>query len=72
MFRKTLLIGSGVTRLRGKSLTWGRACQRWSNYEFTASSRYGYGIEWPINYEEIAPGIHMLKSLLGFAAQKME
>jgi choline dehydrogenase-like flavoprotein len=39
----------------GKSLIWGRACPRWSHYEFTAPARYGYGIEWPISYEEIAP-----------------
>ncbi|WP_431211090.1 hypothetical protein ACQ86N_34945 [Puia sp. P3] len=40
----------------GKSLIWGRACPRWSHYDFTAPARYGYGIEWPISYEEIAPG----------------
>jgi choline dehydrogenase-like flavoprotein len=28
----------------GKSIIWGRACQRWSNNEFTAPARYGYGI----------------------------
>ncbi|HMH22153.1 MAG TPA: GMC family oxidoreductase [Puia sp.] len=39
----------------GKSLIWGRACPRWSPFEFTAPARYGYGIEWPISYEEIAP-----------------
>ena len=39
----------------GKSLTWGRACQRWSKYEFIAPAKYGYGIEWPISYDEIAP-----------------
>ena len=39
----------------GKSLIWGRACPRWSHYEFTSPARYGYGIEWPISYEEIAP-----------------
>ncbi|HVS98845.1 MAG TPA: GMC family oxidoreductase [Puia sp.] len=39
----------------GKSLIWGRACPRWSHYEFTAPARYGYGIEWPITYDEIAP-----------------
>lgn len=26
----------------GRSLTWGRACQRWSDYEFKAPHRYGY------------------------------
>lgn len=39
----------------GKSLIWGRACPRWSKYEFTAPARYGYGIEWPFTYDEIAP-----------------
>jgi len=39
----------------GKSLIWGRACPRWSHFEFTAPARYGYGIEWPITYDEIAP-----------------
>jgi choline dehydrogenase-like flavoprotein len=39
----------------GKSLIWGRACPRWSPYEFTNPARFGYGIEWPIGYEEIAP-----------------
>lgn len=39
----------------GKSITWGRACQRWSNFEFTAPARYGYAIDWPIRYDDIAP-----------------
>ena len=39
----------------GKSLIWGRACPRWSHFEFTAPARYGYGIEWPVSYDEIAP-----------------
>ncbi len=39
----------------GKSLTWGRSCQRWSDWDFTAPERYGYGIAWPIGYSDIAP-----------------
>jgi len=39
----------------GKSLIWGRACPRWSHFEFTSPARLGYGIEWPITYDEIAP-----------------
>ncbi|MGN6298970.1 MAG: GMC oxidoreductase [Ginsengibacter sp.] len=49
----------------GKSLTWGRACQRWSQYEFSAPSRLGYGIEWPINYEEIAPWYSHVEKFIG-------
>ena len=39
----------------GKSLIWGRACPRWSKYEFINPAKYGYGIEWPIGYDDIAP-----------------
>lgn len=49
----------------GKSLTWGRACQRWSQYDFTAPSRYGYGIEWPISYDEIAPWYSHVEKFIG-------
>lgn len=54
----------------GKSLTWGRACQRWSDYEFTAPARFGYGIEWPINYEEIAPWYSYVEKFIGVCGTK--
>src|SRR3982750_4168151 len=38
----------------GKSLIWGRACQRWSNFEFNGPLRFGYGFDWPIRYEDVA------------------
>jgi len=41
-------------RVGGKSLVCGRACQRWSNFEFTAPARYSYGLDWPIRYDDIA------------------
>jgi choline dehydrogenase-like flavoprotein len=49
----------------GKSLTWGRACQRWSQYDFSAPARYGYGIEWPIDYAEIAPWYSHVERFIG-------
>jgi choline dehydrogenase-like flavoprotein len=49
----------------GKSLTWGRACQRWSNFEFTAPERYGYGIGWPIDYATIAPWYAHVEKFIG-------
>jgi choline dehydrogenase-like flavoprotein len=39
----------------GKSITWGRACQRWSDFEFTSPKRFGYAIDWPIRYNDMAP-----------------
>jgi choline dehydrogenase-like flavoprotein len=49
----------------GKSLTWGRACQRWSDFEFTAPERYGYGAGWPVNYETIAPWYSHVEKFIG-------
>jgi choline dehydrogenase-like flavoprotein len=54
----------------GKSLTWGRACQRWSQNEFTAPARYGYGIEWPINYDEIAPWYSHVERFIGVCGNR--
>jgi len=54
----------------GKSLTWGRACQRWSEYEFTAPSRYGYGIEWPIGYKDVAPWYSHVEEFIGVCGNK--
>lgn len=49
----------------GKSLTWGRSCQRWSDWDFTAPVRYGYGIEWPIGYNDIAPWYSYAERFIG-------
>ena len=54
----------------GKSIIWGRACQRWSEYEFTAPSRYGYGIEWPIGYKEVAPWYSHVEEFIGVCGSK--
>jgi choline dehydrogenase-like flavoprotein len=54
----------------GKSLIWGRACPRWSHYEFTAPARYGYGIEWPIGYDEIAPWYSYVEGFAGICGNK--
>lgn len=49
----------------GKSLTWGRACQRWSEYEFTAPTRYQYGTAWPIGYKDVAPWYSHVERFIG-------
>lgn len=54
----------------GKSLTWGRACQRWSKHEFIAPAKFGYGIEWPISYEEVAPWYSHVEKFIGVCGSK--
>jgi choline dehydrogenase-like flavoprotein len=54
----------------GKSLTWGRATQRWSDFEFTAPERFGYGIGWPIGYEDVAPWYSHVEKFIGICGNK--
>jgi choline dehydrogenase-like flavoprotein len=54
----------------GKSLTWGRACQRWSQNEFETPAKLGYGIEWPINYDEIAPWYSHVETFIGVCGNR--
>lgn len=54
----------------GKSLIWGRACPRWSQNEFSAPARDGYGIEWPITYNEIAPWYSYVERFAGICGNR--
>lgn len=54
----------------GKSLTWGRATQRWSAFEFTAPERFGYGIAWPIGYSDVAPWYSHVEKFIGVCGNK--
>ncbi|MEQ1676937.1 MAG: GMC family oxidoreductase [Chitinophagaceae bacterium] len=49
----------------GKSLTWGRACARWSPYDFTAPKRYGYGESFPIGYDDIKDWYSHVEKFIG-------
>lgn len=49
----------------GKSLTWGRACARWSEFDFTAPKRYGYGESFPIGYKDIKDWYSHVEKFIG-------
>lgn len=49
----------------GKSLTWGRACARWSPYDFTAPERYGYGMNFPVGYEQMKDWYSHVEKFIG-------
>jgi choline dehydrogenase-like flavoprotein len=38
----------------GRSLTWGRQSYRWSQMDFEANEKDGFGTPWPIGYADIA------------------
>jgi choline dehydrogenase-like flavoprotein len=54
----------------GKSIMWGRACQRWSDFEFSAPQRYGYAVDWPIRYADIAPWYSHVEKFAGICGDK--
>lgn len=54
----------------GKSLTWGRACARWSPYDFTAPERYGYGMNFPIGYDDMKDWYSHVEKFIGVTGSK--
>jgi choline dehydrogenase-like flavoprotein len=54
----------------GKSLTWGRCTQRWSDFEFTGPQRFGYGWDWPIRYSDVAPWYSHVEKFIGVCGSK--
>jgi choline dehydrogenase-like flavoprotein len=49
----------------GRSLHWARASHRFSDYDFKAASRDGYGEDWPISYADIAPWYDLVEEHIG-------
>ena len=51
----------------GRTLMWGRQSYRLSDYEFKAASRDGYGEDWPISYQELAPYYERVERFIGIS-----
>lgn len=49
----------------GRSLTWGRQCYRWSDLDFEANAKDGFGVDWPIRYKDIAPWYTYVEKFVG-------
>lgn len=52
-------------QLGGRSLTWGRQCYRWSDYDFGANAQDGYGIDWPVRYADLKPWYDHVEAFVG-------
>ena len=42
----------------GKTNFWGRSSARFSEIDFRAASLDGYDVDWPVTYDEMAPGTY--------------
>jgi choline dehydrogenase-like flavoprotein len=54
----------------GRTFCWGRESYRYSDYEFKAASRDGFGEDWPINYADLEPYYDKVESYIGVAASE--
>ena len=55
--------------LGGRSLMWGRQCYRWSDLDFEANAKDGYGVDWPIRYKDIEPWYDYVEKFVGVSGQ---
>ncbi len=53
----------------GRSLLWGRQSYRWSDLDFEANVKDGYGTDWPIRYKDIAPWYDYVESFAGISGK---
>lgn len=51
----------------GRSIIWGRQCYRWSDIDFEANAKDGYGVDWPIRYKDIAPWYDYVEPFVGIS-----
>src|SRR4051812_23918462 len=51
--------------LGGRTNHWGRIALRMGPYDFKPKARDGLGLDWPINYEDLAPWYDKTEALIG-------
>ena len=54
----------------GRSIMWGRQSYRWSDLDFEANARDGFGIDWPIRYRDLAPWYDHVERFAGIAGRR--
>lgn len=54
----------------GKSLLWARWTQRWSDHDFQANARDGFGVDWPIRYRDLAPWYSHVERFVGISGNR--
>jgi choline dehydrogenase-like flavoprotein len=51
----------------GRSIMWGRHCYRWSDMDFEANAKDGFGVDWPIRYKDIEPWYDYAEPFVGIS-----
>jgi choline dehydrogenase-like flavoprotein len=50
---------------------WGRHSYRWSDIDFEANKKDGYGVDWPVRYKDIAPWYDKVEAYIGVTGEKL-
>jgi choline dehydrogenase-like flavoprotein len=59
-----------IRLIGGKTLMWGRASWRLSNFEFGGKDHDGFGENWPIRYQDLAPYYDQIEPIFRVAGRK--
>ena len=51
----------------GRSIMWGRQCYRWSDIDFEANAKDGFGVDWPIRYKDLEPWYTYVEPFVGIS-----
>ncbi|WND02706.1 GMC family oxidoreductase [Temperatibacter marinus] len=54
----------------GKSLLWHRQSYRWAAKDFESNKKDGYGCDWPIRYDDLAPWYDYVEEFAGISGNK--
>lgn len=54
----------------GKSLMWSRQCYRFSDLDFAANAKDGFGVDWPLRYKDIESWYSKVERFAGISGSK--
>lgn len=58
-------------QMGGRSLLWGKQTYRWSDLDFEANAKDGYGVDWPIRYKDIAHWYKYVEKFAGISGEAL-
>lgn len=53
----------------GRSVLWARMSFRFSDLDFAANAKDGYGVDWPIRYKDLAPWYDYVETFIGVSGK---
>ncbi|WP_235296511.1 GMC oxidoreductase [Portibacter marinus] len=58
-------------QMGGRSLLWGKQTYRWSEIDFEANAKDGYGVDWPIRYKDLEPWYTYVEKYAGISGEPL-